>query len=67
MKNRIPAGTRVFYAYQNIDGTSVTRHFGTGTVIHGDVLIGTDDGYAIKRDSDDEVAYVRDWGVKVVA
>lgn len=67
MKNRIPAGTRVIYAYQTIDGTSVTRHSGTGTVIRNDVLIGTDYGYGIKQDSDGDVAYVRDWGVKVVA
>jgi predicted dinucleotide-binding enzyme len=67
MKNRILSGTRVIYAFQNIDGTSVTRHSGTGTVIRNDVIIGTDDGYAIKQDSDGEVSYVRDWGVKVVA
>jgi hypothetical protein len=71
MSSRIAEGTRVIYAY--IVGGQypapyfpVVRHSGTGVVIRNDVLIGTDDGYAVKQDSDGEVAYVRDWGVKVI-
>jgi hypothetical protein len=63
MSNRIAEGTRVIYAY--ISGYQpIVRHSGTGVVIRNDVLIGTDDGYAVKHDSDGEVAYVRDWGVR---
>jgi hypothetical protein len=65
MKNRFPAGTRVIYAYQT-GYTKMVRHSGTGTVIRNDVLIGTGDGYAIKQDSDGEVAYVRDWVVRTI-
>ena len=50
----LPNGTRVRYHYH----INAERIDGTGVILNDNPIIGTDYGYAVKRDSDGEVVYV---------
>lgn len=65
--NRLPVGTKVRYDYPC--GTlygQPARRSGTGVIVSADVLVGTDDAYAVRQDIDNQVAYIRDCNVKAV-
>lgn len=50
----LPNGTQVRYHY-HLNGVRID---GTGVILNDNPIIGTDYGYAVKRDSDGEVVYV---------